>query len=449
MKLWQKNYTVDQQIEAFTVGQDRLLDRLLAPYDILGSLAHIQMLQHIGLLTVEERNTLTQSLRQLYRKAEAGELNIEEGVEDIHSQVELLLTRELGEAGKKIHAGRSRNDQVLVDLQLYFRAELQQITELTEALFSCLMGLAQKHKNVLLPGYTHFQAAMPSSFGLWFSAYAESLADGLRLVQAVYHTVNQNPLGSAAGYGTSFPLDRRMTTKLLGFEDLNYNVVHAQMGRGKSELFLSFALAALAHTLGKLASDVVLYVSQNFAFLSFPDELTTGSSIMPHKKNPDVFELIRARCNHLQSLPAQVAALTNSLPSGYHRDFQLLKEAIFPAINHLKECLSILAYALPQARVNPDILDDERYQYLFSVESVNALVLRGVPFREAYQQVGRQIAEGGFQAPETLRHTHEGSIGNLCLEEIGLKMKKVIQGFPFDKVQAALERLLGKGKGQG
>ncbi|MCB0549423.1 MAG: argininosuccinate lyase [Phaeodactylibacter sp.] len=442
MKLWQKSYTVDQQIETFTIGQDRELDRYLAPYDILGSLAHIRMLDTIGLLHTEERKQLAGTLRQLYRKAVAGELEIEQGIEDIHSQVELLLTRELGDAGKKIHAGRSRNDQVLVDLRLYFRAELQEIVELTERLFTTLIQLAERHRHVLLPGYTHFQAAMPSSFGLWFSAYAESLVDDLRLLQSVYHNINQNPLGSAAGYGTSFPLDRTLTTRLLGFDDLNYNVVHAQMGRGKTELFLSYALAALAHTLGKLASDVVLYVSQNFAFLSFPDELTTGSSIMPHKKNPDVFELIRARCNHLQSLPVQVSQLTTSLPSGYHRDFQLLKESIVPAIQHLKDCMGILTYALPQAEVNPHILEDERYQFLFSVEVVNELVLQGVPFREAYQQVGRQIGEGQFEAPQELRHSHEGSLGNLCLEEIERKMEKVVAGFPFKHVEEAIQALL-------
>ncbi|MCO6478711.1 MAG: argininosuccinate lyase [Phaeodactylibacter sp.] len=444
MKLWQKSYTVDQQIESFTVGQDRELDRYLAPYDILGSLAHIRMLETIGLLSAEELERLSAQLRQLYKKAAAGELEIEEGVEDIHSQVELLLTRELGEAGKKVHAGRSRNDQVLVDLRLYFRAELQEIVELAERLFTTLIQLAERHRHVLLPGYTHFQAAMPSSFGLWFSAYAESLVDDLRLLQSVYHTINQNPLGSAAGYGTSFPLDRTLTTRLLGFEDLNYNVVHAQMGRGKTELYLSYALAALAHTLGKMAADVVLYVSQNFAFLSFPDELTTGSSIMPHKKNPDVFEMIRARCNHLQSLPAQVSQLTASLPSGYHRDFQLLKESIFPAIQHLKDCLGILTYALPQAEVNARILEDERYQYLFSVEVVNELVLQGVPFREAYRQVGLKIEEGQFEPPRELRHSHEGSLGNLCLEEIERKLEKVMSGFAFGKVAEAVDALLGK-----
>ena len=442
MKLWQKSYTVDQQIETFTVGQDRELDRYLAPYDILGSLAHIRMLEKIGLLSSEEQQQLSAKLRQLYQQAIEGDLKIEAGVEDIHSQVELLLTRELGDAGKKIHAGRSRNDQVLVDLRLYFRAELQEIVALTERLFTTLMQLAGRHRHILLPGYTHFQAAMPSSFGLWFSAYAESLVDDLRLLQSVYHNINQNPLGSAAGYGTSFPLDRHLTTRLLGFEDLNYNVVHAQMGRGKTELFLSYALAAIAHSLGKMASDVVLYVSQNFSFLSFPDELTTGSSIMPHKKNPDVFELIRARCNYLQSLPVQVSQLTTSLPSGYHRDFQLLKESIFPAIQHLKDCLGILTYALPQAKVNPSILADERYQYLFSVEVVNELVLQGVPFREAYRQVGQQIAEKEFEPPQELRHTHEGSLGNLSLEEIEQKMEKVMEGFPFGEVEKAVGALL-------
>ncbi len=442
MKLWQKSYTVDQQIESFTIGQDRELDRYLAPYDILGSLAHIRMLETIGLLSAEEQEQLSAKLRQLYERAVKGELEIEEGVEDIHSQVELLLTRELGEAGKKIHAGRSRNDQVLVDLRLYFRAELQEIVESAERLFTTLIQLAERHRHILLPGYTHFQAAMPSSFGLWFSAYAESLVDDLRLLQSVYHNINQNPLGSAAGYGTSFPLDRKLTTRLLGFEDLNYNVVHAQMGRGKTESYLSYALAALAHTLGKLAADVVLYVSQNFAFLSFPDELTTGSSIMPHKKNPDVFELIRARCNLLQSLPAQVSQLTTSLPSGYHRDFQLLKESIFPAIQHLKDCLGILTYALPQAEVNARILEDERYQYLFSVEVVNELVLQGTPFREAYQKVGQQIEEGQFEPPRELRHSHEGSLGNLCLEEVERKMERVLEGFPFGEVKEAVDALL-------
>ncbi len=442
MKLWQKEYTVDQQIERFTVGQDRELDRYLAPYDILGSLAHIRMLHRIGLLNEGEHKDLKAHLQQLYRRAGEGELEIEEGVEDIHSQVEMLLTRELGDAGKKIHAGRSRNDQVLVDLRLFFRAELEEITRLAEELFHTLLQLAGKHRDTLMPGYTHFQAAMPSSFGLWFSAYAESLVDDLRLLQSVYHNINQNPLGSAAGYGTSFPLDRKLTTRLLGFEDLSYNVVHAQMGRGKTELFLSYALAGMAHTLGKLAADVVLYASQNFAFLSFPDELTTGSSIMPHKKNPDVFELIRARCNQLQSLPVQVSQITASLPSGYHRDFQLLKESVFPAIQQIKDCLSILAYALPQAKVNTRILEDERYRYLFSVEVVNELVLKGVPFREAYQQVGRQIEKGEFEPSREVKHTHEGSIGNLCLEEIKGKMERVVKGFPFEEVEKAVQKLL-------
>lgn len=441
MKLWQKNYIVDEQIEAFTVGQDRDLDKHLAPYDVLGSLAHAQMLASIKVLTPEEHTLLAAALRRLYQRAAAGELAIEPGVEDIHSQVELLLTRELGDIGKKIHAGRSRNDQVLVDLRLYFRAELEELVALAGQFFEELMLLAARHKDVLLPGYTHFQAAMPSSFGLWFSAYAETLVDDLRLLHSVYRNVNQNPLGSGAGYGSSFPLDRRLTTRLLGFEDLNYNVVHAQMGRGKTELFMSYAIAAMAHTLGKLATDVVLYVSQNFAFLSFPDELTTGSSIMPHKKNPDVFELVRARCNHLQSLPVQVSQLTSGLPSGYHRDFQLLKEAVFPAIQQLKDCLSILSHALPQAKVATHTLADERYLYLYSVEAVNALVLEGTSFREAYQQVGQQIAAGSFEAPKGLQHTHEGSIGNLCLPDIARKMQAVLAAFPFEQVNEAIAAL--------
>lgn len=442
MKLWQKNYTVNADIEAFTVGQDRELDLYLAKYDVLGSLAHIKMLESIGLLTAAELRQLIPVLQKIYAKAEAGDFIIEPGVEDVHSQVELLLTRELGDVGKKIHSGRSRNDQVLVDLRLFFRAEIQALTDLTQDLFDQLLELAETHKDVLLPGYTHLQVAMVSSFGLWFSAYAESLTDDLQLLQSVYKIVNQNPLGSAAGYGSSFPLDRRMTTDLLGFEDLNYNVVHAQMGRGKSELFLAFAMASLGSTLGKLAMDVTLYMNQNFGFISFPDELTTGSSIMPHKKNPDVFELIRARCNQLQTLPAQVSQLTGALPSGYHRDFQLLKEQIFPAIESLKRCLQIVAFALSQIRVKPDILNEEKYKYLFSVEEVNKLVLQGVPFRDAYKQVGQHINEGTFAPDRKVEHTHEGSVGNLCLPDIRAKLERVLQGFDFDKVTRRLEELI-------
>lgn len=442
MKLWQKDYALDQQIEAFTVGQDRELDAWLAPYDLLGSLAHVQMLAKIGLIETDELLKLQAALRRLYQTAITQGMAVEPGMEDIHSQIEYLLTQELGDIGKKIHAGRSRNDQVLVDLRLYFRDEIKAVAESMQALFKTLLALAEQHKALLLPGYTHYQAAMPSSFGLWFSAYAESLVDDLRLWQSIYHTINHNPLGSAAGYGASFPLDRRMTTELLGFEDLSYNVVHAQMGRGKSEQQLSYGIASTAATLGKLAADVVLYVSQNFAFLSFPDELTTGSSIMPHKKNPDVFELLRARCNSLQALPVQISQLTAGLPSGYHRDFQLLKEAIFPALQQLKSCLSILNYALPQAKPAEALLKDERYRYLFSVEAVNRLVLQGQPFREAYRIVGEQIAAGTFEPPSAIEHTHEGSIGQLCLPDIERKWAGVYQGFGFEVAAAAIDRLV-------
>jgi len=444
MKLWQKAYTVNADIEAFTVGRDRELDLQLVKYDVLGSIAHITMLESIGLLTAAELQALTTKLRQIYARAEAGDFVIEEGVEDVHSQVELLLTRELGDVGKKIHSGRSRNDQVLVDLRLFFRAELQEITALTQGLFDQLMALAETHQDTLLPGYTHLQVAMVSSFGLWFSAYAEALVDDLQLLQSVYKIVNQNPLGSAAAYGSSFPLNRRLTTDLLGFEDLSYNVVNAQMGRGKSELFLAFAMAGLGSTLGKLAMDVTLYMNQNFGFISFPDELTTGSSIMPHKKNPDVFELIRARCNQLQSLPGQVSQLTGTLPSGYHRDFQLLKEQVFPAIASLKECLHIATFALGQIRVRQDILNDEKYKYLFSVEEVNKRVLQGVPFRDAYQQVGQRIEAGEFEPERRVAHTHEGSVGNLCLPEIRAKLERVLAGFDFERVDKKCDALLNK-----
>ena len=442
MKLWQKHYTLDQQVEAFTVGQDRELDTYLAQWDILGSLAHVRMLTKIGLLDEAELEALQAALQVLYQQAITEGLTVEEGMEDIHSQVEFLLTEELGDIGKKIHAGRSRNDQVLVDLRLFFRSEIQELAGLVGALFRTLLKLAEQHKDILLPGYTHYQAAMPSSFGLWFSAYAESLVDDLRLWQSIYQTNNHNPLGSAAGYGASFPLDRTLTTKLLGFEDLSYNVVHAQMGRGKTEQQLSYGIAGTASTLGKLATDVVLYVSQNFAFLSFPDELTTGSSIMPHKKNPDVFELLRARCNSLQALPVQISQLTAGLPSGYHRDFQLLKEAIFPALQQLKQCLSILNYALPFASPAEHLLQDDRYRYLFSVEAVNQLVLEGRPFREAYQIVGKQIAEGSFVPPQSVQHTHEGSIGNLCLREISAKWDRVVAGFKFEVAERAIDALV-------
>lgn len=441
MKLWQKSYGLDARIEAFTVGRDQEMDLLLAPYDILGSLAHGQMLAETGLLPPHEYAQMAVVLKELYREAIAGRFVIEEGVEDVHSQVELTLTRRLGDIGKKIHSGRSRNDQVLVDLRLFFRAEATELVRTTEALCRQLLALSEEHKNQLLPGYTHLQVAMVSSFGLWFGAYAETLIDDLRLWQGIYQSINHNPLGSAAGYGSSFPLNRRRTTELLGFDDLAYNVVHAQMGRGKTELFMAFGLAAIAQTLGKLAADVCLYNSQNFGFLSLPNELTTGSSIMPHKKNPDVFELLRARCNQLQSLPAQVSQLLANLPSGYHRDFQLLKEIIFPALGSLKDCLDITAYALSRLSIKPDLLADEKYRLLYSVEAVNQEVLNGLPFRDAYQLVGRQIAEGSFDPPTELHHTHEGSLGNLCNMDITRKLNQVMQGFVFDTWEKSLTDL--------
>lgn len=442
MKLWQKSYVLQEDIEQFTVGQDRVLDLVLAPYDIAGSLAHIQMLESVGLLEKAECELLTEALRGLFAEALAGKFSIEDGVEDVHSQVELLLTRRIGEAGKKIHSGRSRNDQVLVDLRLFFRAEIEKVVVEAHALAKDLLVLAERHKDVLMPGYTHFQVAMVSSFGLWLSAYAESLADDLEHWLAVYNIVNQNPLGSAAGYGSSFPLNRRLTTQLLGFADLNYNVVHAQMGRGKTELFLAFALAGLAHTLGRLAMDVVLYLNQNFAFITFPEQLTTGSSIMPHKKNPDVFELLRGRCNLLQGLPAQVSQLTGNLPSGYHRDYQLLKEQLFPALSNVHECLYILRQTLPQMQVRTDILENDQYRYLYSVEEVNKLVLAGIPFRDAYHKIGQQIESGDFQPDKKLSHTHEGSIGNLCLPDIARKLDERLHRFDFETPGASLYKLV-------
>ena len=434
MKLWQKEYSVDKAIETFTIGKDHELDLYLAKYDIQGSLAHAAMLRHIGLLQSDEYQSLAFELKNLYREVEAGNFIIEEGVEDVHSQVEFLLTKKLGDTGKKIHSGRSRNDQVLVDLRLFFRAEIKTITDQTVALFQQLIQLSEIHKAVLMPGYTHMQVAMVSSFGLWFGAYAESLTDDMQLLQSTYKIVNQNPLGSAAGYGSSFPLDRSMTTQLLGFDNLNYNVVHAQLGRGKTELFLSFALAAFGSTLGKLAMDICLFMNQNFGFISFPDELT--------KKNPGVLELIRSRCNQLQSLPQQISLMTSNLMSGYHRDFQLLKEVLFPALEYLKDCLGIATYALGQIKVKINLLEDEKYKYLFSVEEVNREVLNGLPFRDAYQKIGAAIEAGEFKPDKNIQHSHEGSIGNLCLDKIEAKMKKVLAGFEFEKAEKAIQKLL-------
>ena len=442
-KLWQKDYSLDERIAAFTIGRDQELDLLLAPYDILGSLAHIQMLHEIGLLEEEDYRRCRVALGQQLEKCRRGEFTIDPGIEDVHSQVELLLTREIGAAGKKIHSGRSRNDQVLLDLRLFFRARIQTIATEAAALSRTLLSLSDEHQDKLIPGYTHLQIAMVSSFGLWFGAYGESLIDDLRLWQSIYATVDHNPLGSAAGYGSSFPLDRQRTTSLLGFQDLAYNVVHAQMGRGKTELMLAFGVASLAQTLGKLATDVCLYSSQNFGFLRLPDELTTGSSIMPHKKNPDVFELVRGRSNLLMSLPGQISQLLGNQPSGYHRDFQLLKEAIFPALDQLEDVLAIVQYALPRMEVfDQNLAGEKRYQYLYSVEAVNALVLEGVPFRDAYQQVGAQIEAGTFVPPTTLKHTHLGSLGNLANAEIRSKLDQVWATFDFSRAKTALTALV-------
>lgn len=444
-KLWQKSYDLNQDIEKFTVGNDRAMDLYLAPYDVLGSLAHIKMLAKVGLLEEAERQALARELSRIYEKAMAGDFIIEEGIEDVHSQVEMLLTQALGDMGKKIHSGRSRNDQVLVDLRLFFRTEIEQLSQSVTSLFETLQSLSEEYQDVMMPGYTHLQVAMVSSFGLWFGAYAESLVDDMQQLLSTYKIMNHNPLGSAAGYGSSFPLDRTLTTELLGFEDLNYNVVHAQMGRGKTELFLAFSLSAIGHTLGKLAMDMVLFMNQNFGFISFPDELTTGSSIMPHKKNPDVFELIRAKCNQLIALPAQVSMLTTNLPSGYHRDFQLLKEGLFPALELANQSLEMATFALKNIRVNRDILSSHpMYKYLFSVEVVNQEVLSGTPFRDAYQQIGAAIESGQFNPEQTVNHTHEGSIGNLCTAEIKAKMDRVVEAFPFTEVNEKIQQLLEK-----
>lgn len=442
MKIWQKNTDVNTFVDSFTVGNDRKLDLQLAAADILGSLAHTRMLHHVGLLNSSDLAAVQKGLRELYNELEAGTFIIEDGIEDVHSQVELLLTQRVGDAGKKIHSGRSRNDQVLVDLKLFFRTEIESLVMHTRALFHKLIMLSETHSAVLLPGYTHLQIAMPSSFGLWFGAYAESLVDDLAVLQAAWTVCNKNPLGSAAGYGSSFPLDRRMTTDLLGFDDLNYNVVYAQMGRGKTERILAQGMSAIAATLAKFAMDVCLYINQNFGFISFPDHLTTGSSIMPHKKNPDVFELVRGRCNKIQALPNEIALMTTNLPSGYHRDLQLLKENLFPAFQSLNECLEITTFMLEHIEIKENILDDPKYDYLFSVEVVNEEVLKGVPFREAYRNIGLAIEEGTFIPQKTVKHTHEGSIGNLCTAEIRQAFDRMVDRFEFDRVHNALNALL-------
>lgn len=442
MKLWQKDKVSLKEVEKFTVGQDQFMDLYLAKFDVLGSLAHIHMLQSIDLLTAEELKSLSAELKGIYKRIESGDFKVEEGVEDIHSQVELELTKKLGETGKKIHSGRSRNDQVLVDIKLYLRYEIEQVVEEIKPVFSLLLQQSEKFKTHLLPGYTHLQLAMPSSFGLWFGAYAESLVDDVITLESAYRIANKNPLGSAAGYGSSFPLNRTMTTRLLGFDDLNYNVVYAQMGRGKIERIVAGALSNVAVTLGKLSMDAVLFMNQNFAFISFPDELTTGSSIMPHKKNPDVFELIRARTNQLLSLPNDIALLTANLPSGYHRDMQLLKEKLFPAIQSLKDCLRMMQLMLSNIRVKENILSDEKYKFLFSVEEVNKLVLSGMPFRDAYKKIGLDIEQGKYSPSTTVNHIHEGSIGNLNNDQIQRMMDEAVNRFGFEKSNAAIQDLL-------
>ena len=426
MKLWEKGFTTDKKIDIFTVGSDRELDLVIAKYDVIASIAHAKMLGKVGLLTTSETESLVNELENIGKTIEEGNFVIEDDFEDVHSKIEVLLTEKLGDTGKKIHMARSRNDQVLVAVHLYLKDELSEIKDLSKELFDILMELAETHKKILLPGYTHLQIAMPSSFGLWFSAFAESLIDDLHFVNAAYKVVDQNPLGSAAGYGSSFPIDRDFTTAEMGFATLKYNVVAAQMSRGKAEKSTAFALSSVASTLAKMAMDICLYMSQNFGFISFPDELTTGSSIMPHKKNPDVFELIRGKCNKIQAVPNQLALLTTNLPSGYHRELQLTKEIIVPAIQELKSCLEMMMFSIKSIQVKSDILDDKKYDYLFSVDTLNDLVLSGVPFRDAYKQIGQQIADGTFKPKREINHTHEGSLGNLCLEEIRRKMEAVL-----------------------
>ena len=442
MKLWQKDKTSLKEVEQFTVGNDRQFDLMLAPFDILGSIAHVMMLETVGLLKKDEKDLLVKELRSIYESIHHSQFTIDDNIEDIHSQIELLLTQKLGDVGKKIHAARSRNDQVLVDIKLFLRNELEELVEAIQPFFELLQTQSEKYKDHLLPGYTHLQLAMPSSFGLWFGAYAESLVDDMTTLKAAYDVVNKNPLGSAAGYGSSFPINRTLTTKLLGFDDLNYNVVYAQMGRGKAERIVAQSLANVADTLGKLSMDACLYLNQNFGFISFPVELTTGSSIMPHKKNPDVFELIRSHCNRIKSLPNEIMMTTTNLPSGYHRDLQLLKEHLFPAFKILKDCIEMAGLMLTNIEIKKNILAGEEYKYLFSVEEVNKLVNAGMPFRDAYKKIGTDIEAGNFKYDTSLHHTHEGSIGNLCTGEIKKQMQKVVNSFPFASVSTAIKKIL-------
>jgi argininosuccinate lyase len=441
-KLWEKNTKVNDRIEAYTVGRDREMDLFLAPYDVLGSMAHITMLESVGLLGKQELELLLAELKSIYKIAVSGSFEIEEGVEDVHSQVELMLTRKLGDVGKKIHSGRSRNDQVLVDLKLFARQEIYDTVTSLNHLFDVLIAQSNRYKDVLLPGYTHLQVAMPSSFGLWFGAYAESLADDLQTLLSAWNITNRNPLGSAAGYGSSFPLNRQMTTDLLGFSSMNYNVVYAQMGRGKMERTVANAMAGVAATISKLAFDACMYTSQNFGFIKLADEFTTGSSIMPHKKNPDVFELTRAKCNKIQALPQQISMITNNLPSGYFRDLQIIKEVFVPAFGELRDCIEMTAMMMDKVEVKRDILDDKRYDYLFSVEEVNRLVLDGMPFRDAYKKVGLDIEAGQFVPDKNVQHTHEGSIGNLCNDEICAYRNQIMSQFGFEQMELAIQDLL-------
>jgi argininosuccinate lyase len=442
MKLWQKNTESLEAVETFTVGKDRELDLFLAPFDVLGSLAHIKMLKKVGLLSDEELSELEKALKEIYKDIKKGNFSLEEGVEDIHSQVEFILTKKLGDAGKKIHSARSRNDQVILDLKLFLRNEIEELVQQVNGFFNLLQTQSEKYKDYLLPGYTHFQLAMPSSFGLWFGAYAESLVDDLITLHGAWEITNKNPLGSAAGFGSSFPIDRKLTTKLLGFEELNYNVVYAQMSRGKTERILSQALANFAATLSRISMDSCIYLNQNFGFISFPDELTTGSSIMPHKKNPDVFELIRAHCNRIQALPNEISLMLANLPSGYHRDLQLLKESLFPAIKNLKDSFRMATLMFENIDIKKDILDDEKYKYLFTVEEMNKLVLRGIPLRDAYKKIGADVENKTFETDKELHHTHEGSIGNLQNKEIKEMMDNIIRRFNFKDVDDALQKLL-------
>ena len=441
-KLWQKNSNVSALVEKFTIGNDQAMDTYLAAYDVLGSIAHTTMLSEVCLLTAVEQTQLKKGLTEIYKKIQAGEFKLDPGVEDIHSQVEIILTESLGDVGKKIHSARSRNDQVLVDIKLFLRAELMGMSAAVHSFFTLLQEKSEAHKNDLLPGYTHLQLAMPSSFGLWLGAYAESLVDDMTMLQAAYAIVNKNPLGSAAGYGSSFPINRKRTTELLGFETLNYNVVYAQMGRGKAERVTAMALANIADTLSKLSMDACLFMNQNFGFIQFPEELTTGSSIMPHKKNPDVFELIRSYCNRIKALPNEIMMMTTNLPSGYHRDLQLLKEHLFPAFTQLRNCIEMASLMIQHMEVKKDLLEDPRYQYLFSVEEVNKLVLSGMPFRDAYKQIGLAIEAGNFTYSTQMKHTHEGSLGNLCTTQIAATMEKVVASMEIVKVEQQIKQLL-------